>query len=221
MDTAYHSEFGHTLNYKFDWLPDDPDAQIPVSIRKMIGYMLDDARWPQIQERAQSAVAMGNGDPIAGLWRTIKALLRFSHDSDIAHALQTSDPRIPDVVEVFIRPIDQELLIRANGWGMEDCDGFVLYAGCLLMALGIPASLVTVAADPAEPNRFSHVYLAAYPNGRRLPLDFSHGPEPGWECRHLGRIEEWPIERTMDRRLVIASMLIIVALVWAAKRRRA
>ena len=210
---AYHSDFGQQVRYRFDWLPDDPDGQVAVSIAKMIELILEDACSPLIQERALAALTMGDGNPVVGVWNTIKPLIRFQQDAEIAAKLQIADPRLEDVVEVFIRPVDQELLIRSTGQGTEDCDGFELYAGCLLTALGIRCNLVTVAADPEDRSRYSHVYLAVYLDSKRIPLDFSHGKYPGWECPNLGRIREWPIERWNVQPKWIALGLVLI---WAA-----
>lgn len=207
--SGYHRELGHTLNYEFAWLPEDSDGQVRVSIARMIDLILADVNWPIIQERALSVLAVGGGDPILGVWRTIKGFLQFRQDAEIAAGLVTDDPRIADVVEVFIRPVDQELLIRLNGYGIEDCDGFELYAACLLVALGVKCSLVTVNANSRDPRRYSHVYLAAYVDGRRITLDFSHGPYPGWECQNLGRLREWPVEHSKYGSLAVCGAAIL------------
>jgi hypothetical protein len=118
-----------------------------------------------------------------------------------------------EVVEVLIRPRDQSQLIALKGIGLEDCDGFVMYAACLLLILGIPCSLVIVNADRKRPDEFSHVYLAAYPEGfgkRRIPLDFSHGDYPGWECPNLGRREEMPVQVTLPEQLTKLGLALAV-----------
>jgi hypothetical protein len=209
MPSAYHRGFGHTLNYNFEWLPEDPDAQVAASIRRMIRYIVEDTDWPQIRETAMAACDSAGGDPIQGVWNWIKPRMKFRQDAELAHELMIDDPRIADTVEVFVRPIDQDLMIRANGFGMEDCDGFELYAACLLTVLGVPVSLVTIAADDRKPGDYSHVYLAAYPEGRRIPLDFSHGPHIGWESPNLGRKREWPVQT--DRFCAVRQSLFIVA----------
>lgn len=191
--TAFHPDFGTQVRYTFESLPADPDAQVERTIARIIQYLIEDAGTPLIQDFARRALELGGGDPITGVWNLVKPNLRFQHDETTARRLQTDDPRKHDAIEVLIRPLDQALLIDLQGIGVEDCDGFEMFAGCLLYALGIPCSLVTVSAAPEEPNRFSHVYIAAYPNGNRIPLDFSHGEYPGWECPNTGRLKEWPI----------------------------
>lgn len=203
MQTAYHPAFGFGVPFRFDWLPDSPYGQVRGAIHKVIGYMREDAKSPMILEDARRALALGVGDPIRGMWKHVKPLMKFQYDEKTAEDLQTDDPRIRDTVEVFIRPVDQSLLIKLRGMGLEDCDGYVMYAGCILLALKVPVSLVTIAADSKDPARFSHVYLAAYPEGfgkKRVALDLSHGPYPGWECTSMlppGRMmKEWPVQYT-------------------------
>lgn len=213
MGEAYHAGLGRAVRYQFEPMPEHQDGQVRVAICKMVAYILEDSQDTLIRERA-AAILSEFGDPILGVWKHIKWSMRFRQDSEIAAELEIADARLADVVEVFIRPVDQELIIRTNGFGFEDCDGFELYAAALLVALGIPCSLVTIAADSKEPYRYSHVYLAAYPDGQRIPLDFSHGPMPGVEAPHLGRIREWPI-RPNDGLSVVWGAAVVMALVAA------
>lgn len=193
METAFHPDFGVPVNYTFERLPEGADAQVSKTMDRVRDYIRQDATSPIIQDEARRCIERGDGNPIKGVWDLCKSSMKFKHDSDIANDLDTKDPRISDVVEVLIRPADQAMLIALRGMGVEDCDGYEMFAGCLLHSLGFQCALVTVAAEPTEPKRFSHVYLACYVNGQRIPLDFSHGPYPGWECPNLGRIREWPI----------------------------
>jgi hypothetical protein len=196
---AYHPDFGQVINYEFSHLPDDPDEQVRWTISKLCRYLVADASSPIIQEFAEKALAMNPADPIAGVWALVRQSLRFQQDETSAMRLAIDDPRKRDAIEVLIRPVDQALLINLRGYGFEDCDGYELFAGCLLYRLGIPCSLVTVAAEPDAPKRFSHVYIACYPDGRdtpggrRIAIDCSHGLYPGWECPNAGRLHEWPI----------------------------
>ncbi len=67
-------------------------------------------------------------------------------------------------------------MIRSANWtienGIGDCDdinGVLLPT--LLMTVGIPARLVTVANDPYHPNDFTHIYCEAQIDGAWIPLD--------------------------------------------------
>jgi hypothetical protein len=221
VSLAYHPDFGGPIAYTFESLPEHPDGQVRETIGRILDYVRQDAAHPLIQEDAREALQLGAradrgyaDQAIAGVWQKVKSSLRFKQDEAIARDLRIEDPRIKDVVEVIIRPLDQALLIRRMPHGVEDCDGFEGYASCLLQALGIPCALVTVSAEPEEPYRFSHVYLACYAEGRRIPVDFSHGPYPGWECPNTGRLKEWPVNRSAAARACqsLGPVLAVVAL---------
>lgn len=211
MQLAYHPDFGQPVSYRFESMPDDPDAQVKLAVHKVIGYVLEDVSSPIIQQTAAKALELGGGDPILGVWRTIKPYIRFRQDVDIANDLQVDDSRKRDVVETFIPPAVQAALIELRGSGVEDCDGFTMYGACLLTALGVPVTMCTVSAERDRPRLFSHVYLVAYQNGQRIPMDLSHGPQPGWECPNLGRMREWPVNADTLRPSVIPALLLAAA----------
>jgi hypothetical protein len=213
MRQAFHQGFGSQVNFTVERMSDNPDAQVRHTMDRIRHYILEDAASPFVQHEARRALALGGGDPILGVWRLIRSSMRFQQDSQTAAQLHQTDVPAGDVVEVLIRPRDQALLIMMRGMGFEDCDGYEMYAACLLAVLGVPSALVTVAAGLSEPWRFSHVYLAAYPNGRRIALDFSHGPYPGWEIPSP-RIREWPIHSFASQTAValIASAAAFVGL---------
>lgn len=58
----------------------------------------------------------------------------------------------------------------------------------------MPCSFITVAADPADKSRYSHVYVQALlEDGSGFPLDASHGDRPGWEVPNPFRRMSWPL----------------------------
>jgi len=217
MDTAYHPDFGAKVAFTFERMPNDPEAQVRQAMAKAICLIREDAQSEMI--RADAARAAQCPDPISGVWNIIKPHMKFKQDADIATDLHLDEATKKDwnvgddTVEVFIRPLDQSLLIALRGMGVEDCDGFTMYGACILTAMGIPCALVTVAADGSRPREFSHVYVAAYPNGigtkPRIPLDFSHGERPGWECPHH-RIREWPVpEGTLEKATNLMTPVVV------------
>ena len=211
LDTAYHPDFGQPVSYAFESMPEDPNAQVRMTVERVIRHILADCLNPDVQGQARQALELGSGDPIAGVWRAVKPYIRFRQDFDIAQDLGTADPRKASVVETLIPPAVQAVLIKLRGHGVEDCDGFTMYAGCLLVALGIPVTMCTVSAERARPREFSHVYLVAYPNGQRVAMDVSHGPYPGWECPNTGRKREWIIGAETVRPSVAVPLLIAAA----------
>jgi hypothetical protein len=237
MDTAYHPDFGARVAFAFERMPDDPDGQVRQAVAKAICLIRQDATSETIDQlmpdgtkqtmpnpiKDDALRAAQGGDPISGVWKAVKPFIKFRQDADIAKDLDLGSRKEAiekefgklgdDTVEVFIRPADQSLLIALRGLGVEDCDGFTMYGACLLTALNIPCSLATVAAEPERPREFSHIYVVAYPFGRkgpRIPLDFSHGPYPGWECPST-RLREWPVDETPIERAVIGLAPVVVA----------
>lgn len=208
---AHHPDFG-LVPYRFEAIPDDPDAQVRLMIHRMIGLALKDSQTTIIQDVAAEALQLGNGNPIKGVWSAVKPFMQFRQDYDIAQDLETDEPRRKaETVETLIEPSTQAMLIRLKGRGVGDCDCFTAYAACLLTALGVPCSMCTVAAERERPREYTHVYLVAYWNGERIPMDLSHGPHIGWECPNLGRIREWPVCAETIRPSVMWPLLLAAA----------
>lgn len=184
-----HPAFSGLVHYRLQDLSEDPMAQVRETIGEMRANALQDAKHPLIEEDA--LVAGGTPD---GIWSFVHGLITFTQDADIAAGTSAlSSEQKADTVEVLIRPVDISIM-RRQGKPVEDCDGFATYAAAMLLSLGIPVSFVTVAADASDPTRYSHVYIAAYPEGKRIALDCSHGDYPGWECPDTYHMKkEWPI----------------------------
>lgn len=186
------------MQYSFSALPESPDGQVRATIQRMIQFARADSEHPAVSNLAQKAITVGHGDPNIGLWRVIKPAMVFKKDEQIADQSGIGDIRIPDTVEVLIRPADQAYFMERYGSGVGDCDCFAMLGAAILLSLGIPCSFVTVAVDPDQPGRFSHVYLASFWQGQRCALDLSHGEYPGWECPNLGRLKEWPVNERLE-----------------------
>lgn len=210
MESAFHPAFGAHVNYTFEPMASDPDSQVRQTVDKVRDYLYVDRNADLMRELHAACLEEAQGEhPLLGIWSCLKRWMTFRHDADIANDLGTEDPRKGDVVEVLIRPVDQALLIKLRGIGVEDCDGWNMLGACLLTLSNIPCSLATIAADSERPREFSHVYTVAYVDGKRIPLDFSHGPHIGWEAPH-SRIKEWqiwPVPVSYVKPLVAVGML--------------
>lgn len=213
--TAYHPELGELVNYEAVPLSTDPDTQVAQTIQRMRRNVIEDAASAPILRDAAAIQQSGSGDPCADTFWWVKNRVGFRQDEQLAAPVRRFLDG--DVVEVLIRPRD----LANMGRPLEDCDGFASFAPALLRAQGVPCNFVTVAADPREPGRFSHVYAACYPNGPdwpRVSLDVSHGPYPGWECTETGqvtRVKEWPIDGPNWGELVlIAAVLFLAMKLW-------
>jgi hypothetical protein len=213
--SLYHPIFGREpVRYRLDSLSEDPDEQVADTIGRMIEYACEDSSKPEIQEDAQLALQLGGGDPLLGVYRLVSSRFRFQNDDVTASYLPASFGKF-DIVEVLIRPVDVALMWRRNLQPVDDCDGYHSYASSLLLALGVPCSYCTVAADLQEPDRFSHVYLVAYPEGVRTPIDCSHGKYVGWEVPDVAgvmkRRKEWPVRSSglLNALLVVAGLVLL------------
>jgi len=96
----------------------------------------------------------------------------------------------PQTTEVLIRPAD--LLSMPDPAG--DCDDHAMLAGAMLLSRGIEPELMTIAADPATPDLFTHVYTRARLATGPLALDTSHGEAPGWEAPAAGKSRRWRLQ---------------------------
>ena len=186
-----HPRLG-AVRYRMDEVSDEPDTQVAQVIGMMRRYAVEDATSPQIERDAHTAVQK-YGEPLESVYQYVRGRMGFVEDEETAQPLQAGSEW--PIVETLVRPRDMSVLPAQVG----DCDDYAMYGASLLTALGVPCAFVTVAADPAAPGIYSHVYLAAYPTtgaqaGQRVPLDLSHGPYPGWEvANRYGKRTEWPL----------------------------
>ena len=174
---------------------DDPDSQVVETVDLMRRYVLEDSRAASVLADVERA--RRSDDAIGDTFGYVKGRLRFVNDEETAAPLQSLFAY--PIVETLYRP---EAIAHADV-RLGDCDDYTMLGAAHLVARGVPCSFVTIAADPRDPQHFSHVYLAAYPTsgpyaGQRVPLDISHGPYPGWEYGRAYRIAEWPVDRRAD-----------------------
>lgn len=171
----------------------DPNEATRQTIVKMCEYIRagkDDDLVKWWAECGVTRYGMGNRDPQALCWAMywlVKHAIAFARD----------EPRLfqvgePDGLDMLIAPA---VLIRMSQ-PKEDCDGFTMLICALLAYLGVNCVIVTVAADPSDPSRWSHVFpMAVMPSGNTCPLDASHGNHPGWMVprEHIFRWQAWSL----------------------------
>src|SRR3990172_5349573 len=89
----------------------------------------------------------------------VKRRLQFVRDEETAKPFQSGMGVGDVVVETLIRPRDMSVLCADGSCVRQgDCDDFSMYTASLLLALGIKAAFVTVAASPSS-SHYSHVYV--------------------------------------------------------------
>jgi hypothetical protein len=162
----------------------DPDTATAQTIRIMCGHVKRAASDLLLQQTAAQAVSQFGG--LAGdthdaalqvacaAWWWHKLYVKFVlHDFIIANRLGEYGH-----LQGLISP---EILIRMKD-PEGDCAIFSMGIAAMLQAFGIPYEFVTVKVSPREPHEYGHVYLYAVTgDGRRIPLDASHGQYPGWQ----------------------------------------
>src|SRR5271155_3020216 len=136
--------------YRAPLMGGDPGvAQTIDQMRSLVNEALTD---PSILRQAKNIVrsvpAFDDYSEAQALYNWVRANIRF-----------TKDP----VDKETLYPPSEMLQIRSG-----DCDDISMLLGTLLMAVGYPARLMTVAANGDE---FSHVYVEGQINGQWIPMD--------------------------------------------------
>ena len=199
--TVYSPDFGQVVNVRVDPLPDDSDAAVAATIRRMVEYAVEDSGSPIVERALLSAVPVDGFTPLsllAELHSWVRSHVRFEEDDDTAGRAGFGSGN-----ELLIRPVDLLRMPRP----VEDCDGISMLAAALVLAAGrllkMPYRVlyVTIAANPRRPDEFSHVYVYVVVEGRQVSFDGSHGPYLGWEYRTpLPKKAVWPVGAFMFAR---------------------
>ena len=169
---------------------EDTDTATQQTVGLMCRYIAESAGDEMVQRAAHWAHATfgeGSADPAMKAWAVwwfVKHHVRFVVDESPMFRLGETGQQ-----DLLISPA---VLIRMDD-PREDCDGFTMLGAALLKVLGVPFVIVTIAASPDDPGRWSHVFLMAMLQGRPLPLDISHGTGPGWivPANHTFRWQCW------------------------------
>jgi hypothetical protein len=194
-----HPAFGRGARLQSIARPKSDESATADTVALMAQFIAADATAPQIQAATAEAVA---GIPaeqlerrIAAVHRWIRSHIEFKEDSETAGPLSGLG-FTPAETEVLIRPADILKMPKPAG----DCDDFTMLAGAMLTALEIPVALVTIAADPAAPDVYSHVYLLAHTPSGAIAVDASHGREPGWFAQPAGKAKIWEVPLIVPHR---------------------
>lgn len=140
-----------------------------------------------------SGGASSQRDVASAIFHWVRTNVRFVEDETLLY----------EQLGVGIEDLDKELLIvppvllaMPNPQG--DCDDFSLLLASMLLCAAMKPYFVTVAADPAEPQKFSHIYVCAElaDEGNHLCLDAGNRlpmVPPGWESGKVTRKAIWPV----------------------------
>lgn len=205
-----HGDFDRPVNYTAVTLPDSADGQVAATIAMMRRYAVEDSKRPEMVQVLNDALAE-TPDVVEAAYAEVQKRMFFQRDE------VTGEPFGNDVVEVLLRPIDV-LLLSETYQVPGDCDCQAMFLASLLLAGGVPCAFCTVGANPMAPERFSHVYVVAYPDtDRRIALDASHGKYTGWEVPDVGRYHEWPLtgaEVGAGSAVNVLLLLLLIGGIW-------
>ena len=142
--------------YRAPLLAGDQGTQQTVEVmRHLIDEALADQNFVNLAVRIVKTVpAYQDAGEVQALYKWVKQNIRF-----------TKDP----VTKEKLYPPQQLLKIKAG-----DCDDISMLLGAFLMAVGYPARLITIGANPSQQNEFSHVYIEAEVppgSGQWIPMD--------------------------------------------------
>jgi transglutaminase-like putative cysteine protease len=211
-----HPVYG-SVRYTVEPLSLDPDTQIAQTIERMHTLVREDAASPVIQREMREIrerVRETGQSYVEGVFQWVKGRLRFQKDEVNAGPVWSMGALGTDgvIAESLVRPVDMANL--PEGRKVGDCDDYSMYTASLLEAAGIPWKFATVAANAQDPEVYSHVYVVAYPNGQRIPLDTSHGAYVGWEAPRPFRKEEWGPSAGVGVWLLAAGVALAVSTCW-------
>ncbi len=194
----------------------DPDQAARETIALMTSYIKGSARDSYVQAEARRAVesypspllamsGIAGDDPrlspeareqavAESCWSWAKHNLEFVHHSKLLLAWMGNQDALqllisPDVIVHALNGSDGEARRRAR---KGDCAVYSPMICSLLEANGLDWELVIAAVDPQQPEIFSHVWpRVVLSDGRRVSLDASHGPYPGWQvpARDIHRLQ--------------------------------
>lgn len=181
-------------------VPEDPDEACAATVQRMGEHIRKAADSPSFQAFARGAVrnfggatlfGCAPGDPLSdpraiayAVWAWCKRNLKFIHHSKLMRWYLGIDNGYqlliaPDVIVAALQSGDPGIRERGR---RGDCAIYTMMECAMLTACGVPCEVVTVAVDRQQRDVYSHVFCyAVMPDGRRLPLDASHGPHPGWQ----------------------------------------
>ena len=132
-------------------------------------------------------------DVACAIFYWVRTNIRFVEDETLLYEQLGVDLEDLDKELLIVPPV---LLSMPNPQG--DCDDFSLLIAAMLLCAGLRPYFVTVAADPLEPHKFSHIYICVQlaDENNHFCLDAGNRlvmVEPGWESPKVTRKAIWVV----------------------------
>ena len=142
---------------------------------------------------ALSAGAYSQRMAASAIFHWVRSNIRFVEDEELMYQEFGIAPAELDKELLIIPPV-----LLAMPEPMGDCDCFSMLLASMLLCAGITPYFVTVAADPEDPRKFSHVYVCAClkDEGTHMCLDAGNRLSmvpPGWEANEVTRKAIWAV----------------------------
>lgn len=134
----------------------DGDRGVETTVRYISMFVQRAVRSPQVNALAIDILRQANA-PQHNPKADAKAIYRW---------VLRNIRYVPEMDET-LRPVEEILRVRAGD--CDDINGILLPS--LLLSVGIPVRLVTVAVEPESPKAFSHIYAEANLKGEWVAMD--------------------------------------------------
>ena len=157
------------------------------------------ARTPCVQGITADAVrslrpGAGHRDIAGAIHYWMRRNIRFIEDETL----------LAEQFGIPLEDLDKELLIVPDELACRmpvpqgDCDDYAMLGASMCICAGLRPYWVTIAADAAEPRRFSHIYICVElrDEGTHLCIDAGNRFQtipPGWEARAVTRKAIWAV----------------------------
>jgi hypothetical protein len=169
--------------------PADNDAVTAQTVSLMWQYVQAATQHPPVIEATRQALDGLREDSPA--WQKARAIHSWiaKHTDFVAHEKMLPGLGFQGDEQLLIPPY----LFLETGQG--DCPMYAMLTAAMLEIAGVPAIIVTLAADQRDPTRWSHVYtVAVEENGDYLPVDTAAAAQRpglgmGWEATGYRRAD--------------------------------
>lgn len=168
----------------------DNDIVTAQTVGLMQSYVRAAMQHPPVMDVTRQALDdLGPGAPA---WQKARAIHGWisRHLDFVAHEKLLSQLGFQGDEQLLIPPY---LFLQ---FGKGDCPMYAMLTAAMLQIAGVPAIIVTLAADSRDPMRWSHVYtVAVEEDGSYLPVDTAAAAQKpqlglGWEAQGFRR-QDW------------------------------
>jgi hypothetical protein len=172
------------------------DVSTADTIKRMQSIARQHASHPNVVGATRHALSRGarsQRDICSAIYYWCRHNIQFSEDESLMYQHLGLSPNLD--AELLIPPGTLLAMNPPTG----DCDDFCMLIASMLLNCGIQSKFVTVAADNAEPWKYSHVYVCAVladEGGQSMCLDAGNRLNmipPGWEPSGVFKKAIWHV----------------------------